>query len=246
MRLLVFPLVFIAAFNAPARAACEAIAEHEKPYIVCAFPADAGSVRLFWKDDAGKPYGGLGKLAETVQSNGERLLFAMNAGMYEEDLSPVGLYVENGRQLRAANVRSGPGNFHLKPNGVFYIGPRGAGVMETSRYLAEKPAAAYATQSGPMLVIGGRIHPKIRSTGASEKIRNGVGVDGNRIVFAISREPVTFHAFASLFRDRLKTPDALFLDGSISALYAQPDFRAGGLWPIGPIVGVVEKPRAER
>lgn len=245
MRRFALPFLLLMALSIPAMAACEPIADHEKPYIVCTFSADAASVRLFWKDDAGKPYGGLGKLADALQSKGDRLLFAMNAGMYEEDLSPVGLYVENGRQLRAANTRTGSGNFHLQPNGVFYIGSGGAGVMETSRYLAEKPAATFATQSGPMLVIGGRIHPKIRSTGTSEKIRNGVGVSGNRIVFAISREPVTFHAFASLFRDRLKTPDALFLDGSVSALYA-PDLRAGGLWPVGPIVGVVEKSRAAR
>ena len=103
-----------------------------------------------------------------------------------------------------ADTRDGASNFHLKPNGVFWIGDGVAGVEETSRYLAAAPPARFATQSGPMLVIDGRIHPKILPTGTSEKIRNGVCVrDGATVVFAIAEEPVTFYAFARLFRDGL-------------------------------------------
>src|SRR5579863_1084345 len=101
----------------------------------------------------------------------------MNAGMFETDLSPVGLFIEDGKQRRRADIRDGASNFHLRPNGVFYLGEGGgAGVMETSRFLAAGPIARYATQSGPMLVIDGRIHPKFRPNSASFKIRNGVGV----------------------------------------------------------------------
>jgi len=57
--------------------------------------------------------------------------------------------------------------------------------------------------------------------------------------FAISDEPVTFYEFASLFRDRLKCPEALFLDGSISSLYAPALERDDRLLPLGPIVAVV-------
>jgi uncharacterized protein YigE (DUF2233 family) len=140
-----------------------------------------------------------------------------------------------------ANTRSGAGNFHLKPNGIFYFGHGGAGVMETERFLKAGISADYATQSGPMLVINGVIHPKIEITGTSEKIRNGVGVrDGHIVIFAISDEPVTFYKFASLFRDTLACPNALFLDGSISSLYAPSLNRADRWQPMGPIVGVVE------
>ncbi len=88
-------------------------------------------------------------------------------------------------------------------------------------------------KSGPMLVINGAIHPKIEPTGTSEKIRNGVGVkDGHTIIFAISDEPVTFYKFASLFRDTFACPNALFLDGSISSLYAPRSTApiAGSRW----------------
>ena len=105
----------------------------------------------------------------------------MNAGMFGDDLAPVGLYVEDGKRRVRADTRAGPSNFHLLPNGVFWIGDGVAGVGETSRFLADAPAARYATQSGPMLVIDGSIQPKILPTGTSEKIRNGVCVrDGTR------------------------------------------------------------------
>jgi len=130
----------------------------------------------------------------------------------------------------------------MKPNGVFYFDSRRAGILETQAFLRAGLRPDYATQSGPLLVQGGVFHPKIEPSGTSEKIRNGVGVrDGHVAVFAISEDPVTFYRFASLFRDRLGCPDALFLDGSISSLFAPAVGRADGLLPLGPMVGVVDK-----
>ena len=213
-------------------------------FTVCAFDPRRDDIRLFWKGADGKPYGSLAALAEALKSKGERLVFAMNAGMFAEDQSPVGLYVENRVKLHGADTRAGASNFHMKPNGVFWIGDGAAGVTETSRYLADPPAARYATQSGPMLIVDGKIHPRILPTGTSAKIRNGVGAcDGGAVVFAIADEPVNFDAFARLFRDGLGCQNALFLDGSVSSLYAPELKRDDELEPIGPIVGVV-KPEA--
>jgi uncharacterized protein YigE (DUF2233 family) len=128
----------------------------------------------------------------------------------------------------------------MKPNGVFWIGDKAAGVTETSRYLANTPPTRYATQSGPMLIVDGKIHPKIKPNGTSLKIRNGVGAcSGGAVAFAIADEPVTFDAFARLFRDGLGCQNALFLDGSVSSLYAPELSRDDEPEPIGPIVGVV-------
>jgi hypothetical protein len=92
-------------------------------------------------------------------------------------------------------------------------------------------AISDAMQSGPILVTNGRIHPRFIPGYHSRHIRNGVGVDGDgRVVFAISNQPVNFHDFATLFRDALDCPDALYLDGSISEMYAPELFRFGG-WP---------------
>jgi uncharacterized protein YigE (DUF2233 family) len=92
-----------------------------------------------------------------------------------------------------------------------------------------------------MLILDGKIHPKIKPDGTSLKIRNGVGAcEGGVVVFAIADEPVTFDAFARLFRDGLGCQNALFLDGSVSSLYAPELSRDDELTPIGPIVGVVQ------
>lgn len=209
-------------------------------YTVCDVDARKASIRLFLRDGAGALYGGFSALAEALARDGATLAFAMNAGMYAPDFSPVGLYVEGGRQIRPANTAAGEGNFHMKPNGVFWVDGARAGVTETQRFLKSRARPAYATQSGPMLVIGGRINPHIHESGMSEKFRNGVCViDGHVARFVISNQPVTFHQFAALFRDRLGCADALFLDGgTASALYAPSLGRHDRFHPMGPMIGV--------
>jgi uncharacterized protein YigE (DUF2233 family) len=92
-----------------------------------------------------------------------------------------------------------------------------------------------------MLIIDGKVHPKIRPDGTSQKIRNGVGAcKGGAITFAIADDPVTFDTFARLFRDGLSCQNALFLDGSVSSLYAPELSRDDEPQPLGPIVGVVQ------
>ena len=138
------------------------------------------------------------------------------------------------------NLNDGPGNFHMKPNGVFWLGRGTAGVTESGAYLGLGLDPVYATQSGPMLVIDGELHPDFSADGISRKRRNGVGVSDEFVHFVISDTVVTFHEFASLFRDGLKTPDALFLDGQVSRLYAPELGRNEPGLDLGPIVGVVE------
>jgi uncharacterized protein YigE (DUF2233 family) len=219
---------------------CAPMRFEDAAYVVCTFDARRDDIQLFWKGVDDHVYGGFSRLAGALAARGRSLRFAMNAGMFEDNLSPVGLYIEDGRQRHRADLREGASNFHLRPNGVFYVGDGAAGVAETARFLADGPKARFATQSGPMLVLDGRIHPRISPSGASEKIRNGVGVrDGAIVSFAISEEPVTFYAFAKLFRDRLNCPNALFLDGTISSLYApELDRRDDPPRAIGPIIAV--------
>ena len=124
---------------------------------------------------------------------------------------------------------------------MFCIGADRFRVVESRAYDAHPPSCRFASQSGPMLVIDGKLHPRFLPGSTSRHVRNGVGVspDGRTATFAISERPVTFHQFASLFRDRLGAPDALYLDGSISKLYAPGIGRADGGVPMGPIVGLV-------
>ncbi len=206
-------------------------------YVICTFDLRTTTLKLHWKAPSGEPYGTVGTLARAEGRAGGPVAMAVNAGMYHSDLRPVGLYIEGGQQLKAANTAGGPGNFHLTPNGVFYFTADNAGVMETGKFLKTRPKADYATQSGPMLVIDGRLHPRFSANGPSLKIRNGVGVrDGQTVVFAISNDAVSFGDFGRLFRDTLKCPNALFLDGSISSLWAPSVGRSDEFWPAGPIL----------
>jgi uncharacterized protein YigE (DUF2233 family) len=212
------------------------------PYTICSFDLRQSDLRIFWRNEAGEPYGSFATLATGLAREGLTLEFAMNGGMYDRALSPVGLYIENGRELKAANTADAAGNFHLKPNGVFYIDGDEAGVLETGKFLAHRPAAEFATQSGPMLVIDGDIHPRFIADSDSLKRRNGVGVSGpHEVHFAISESGVSFHAFARLFRDRLGCDNALFLDGTVSSLYAPGIGRHDAWHRFGPIIAVVRR-----
>jgi uncharacterized protein YigE (DUF2233 family) len=180
-------------------------------------------------------------VAQSLAAHDQQLAFAMNAGMYREDYSPVGLLVMDSRQVHRLNLASGFGNFYLKPNGVFVLSTSGARIVESSEYRSLQEPAIFATQSGPLLIHAGEINPNLSPQGTSRLIRNGVGiVSANEVVFAISEDSVNFYDFALLFRDRLKCNDALYLDGNVSSLYAQSLGRHDERVPLGPIIGVTE------
>jgi uncharacterized protein YigE (DUF2233 family) len=222
---------------------CTQVSHERNAYTVCDVDLRKNAVRLYWQRPDGSPYAYLRSLPQSLDAKTGALIFAINAGMFDPAFRPVGLYVEQGRELMRANTKSGYGNFHLKPNGVFYVAGDMAGVLETSAYLKRRPAVDLATQSGPMLVINGRLHPKFDRASSSLKPRNGVGVRApNTVVFAISEGEVSFLAFARLFRDRLKCGDALFLDGgSASSLYLPTRGVGGNFLPLGPMLGVFAK-----
>ena len=221
---------------------CEPVDYEGVRYTVCEVDASQEDLELFLQDAAGEIYGQFTSVDRALAETGQRLTFAMNAGMYHDDRSPVGHYKEDGQEIMRVIPNAGPGNFGLLPNGVLCLRPGRADVFETLDYLASAPDCEDATQSGPMLVIDGALHPRFLKDGTSVYIRNGVGTseDGSRVVFAISDEPVNFHGFGLLFRDYLKVPNALYLDGNISRLYAPEIGRRDFGFAVGPIIGVVE------
>lgn len=221
----------------------------EPRYTVMRVDTRSEDLRLFLYDEQGAPLHRLKRLDALLKSQGKRLRFAMNAGMYEPDYAPVGLYVTDGRQLAPLNLAEGEGNFYLKPNGVFLLGSDGPKIVESSRYPAQASGVRLATQSGPLLLQQGAIHPRFDPGSKSRQIRNGVGVDGEIAYFVISDDPVSLYEFAQYFRDNLKCSDALYLDGAISSLYAPGLGRRASGAKLGPMIGVVEpgdEPRAPK
>jgi uncharacterized protein YigE (DUF2233 family) len=227
------------AAGAAGAAPCRKAAFEGEGYAVC--EAAAGDdLRLYLDDAEGVRLGTFERLGAMLEGQGRRLVFAMNAGMYHPDRRPVGLYVEDGREVSRLVTGAGPGNFGLVPNGVFCIRAEGFAVIETRAYAAKAPACRFASQSGPMLVIGGALHPRFLADSDSRYVRNGVGVsaDGARAWFVISDGAVNFHSFARFFRDGLGLADALYFDGSISRLYAPGIGRDDFGFPMGPIVAL--------
>ncbi len=234
-----FAALFLAGQTA---AACDQGSFEGIPYTACTVDPTTETIRLWHTAPDGKIFGTFERIEAALAQDGTKIGFAMNGGMYHDDRRPVGLYVENGVETAPLVTRDGPGNFGLLPNGVFCLGADGAQVTETLTFDREKPQCTFASQSGPMLVIEGALHPRFLENSTSRHIRNGVGVrpDGT-VVFAISDRPVTFHQFARLFRDDLGTPNALYIDGKVSRLYA-PEIRRHDIgFPLGPIVGTVLK-----
>lgn len=250
LRLSLAALTFLGAAGAARAEACRDESFENARYIVCTFDPAKDDVRLYWRGQDGRALRTFNALSRAINGEGRSLKFAMNGGMYEDDFSPVGLYVENGQKLAKVNTKTATGrpsqipNFYKKPNGVFYLGAGLAGVLTTERYIAIAPNARFATQSGPMLVIEGTIHPAFLVRSKDFKPRNGVGVspDG-KVHFVMTRGRVSFYAFAQFFRDGLGTKNALFLDGgSAPGIYApelgrnDPPSHGG----YGPIIAVVD------
>ncbi|WP_431192835.1 phosphodiester glycosidase family protein [Tianweitania aestuarii] len=219
-------------------------------YVVCSIDPASSDLRLFWRKDTGAPFRSFATLARSLEAEGKKLSFAFNAGMYDTDFTPVGLYIENGKQLRPVNstimerpAREIP-NFFKQPNGIFFFGPTKAGVLTTEEYIKRKPDPLFATQSGPMLVIRGKLHPALIPGSTDRNRRSGVGVcEDGHVHFAISETRVNFHDFARLFRDHLNCPDALFLDGGRgTGIYSPALERSDVSWHggYGPMIGLVE------
>ena len=234
-------VVGLASTGHASAAECEEMQVEGQGYTVCTVDPARDDLRLFLKDpDNDSTLGSFASVDRMLARDGARLVFAMNAGMYHADRSPVGLYIEDGREHAPLVTRAGPGNFGLLPNGVFCIRDGRVDVIETLRFADDRPACRDASQSGPMLVIDGDLHPRFLRDSDSRYIRNGVGTsaDGDRAWFVISGAPVNFHRFGRVFRDHLGAAQALYFDGNISRLHAPGLGRSDQGFPLGPVVGV--------
>jgi uncharacterized protein YigE (DUF2233 family) len=233
-------LLLLLAVLLPGLLASFSSAAADPRYTVVKIDLRTEKLELFLNDDAGVAFKRFDRLDAWLKAHDRRLVFAVNAGMYHPDFSPVGLFVRDGREESPLNLASGAGNFFLKPNGVFLVSDDGPRVVEASEYPAlAKTGVHLATQSGPLLLRRGVLHPALIPNSDSRKIRNGVGVTGHTAIFVLSETPVNFYDFALYFRDVLHCRDALYLDGTVSALHSKALGRSDFVRELGPILGVV-------
>lgn len=221
--------------------ACRSIIFENTPLTHCLAIPERHTISMDLGPSGEAPYRGLAAFAKAHNADG--IAFAINAGMFDDEGRPIGYFVEDSERLKELNTADGEGNFHMKPNGVFFGTGDTWEVRSTEDFLAnvsERPQ--FGTQSGPMLVIGGKIHPEITHDGPSRLIRNAVGVDDKgRAHFVISNAPISFGKLARFYRDELGVEDALYLDGSVSSLWNPATDRLDSTVPIGPIVVVERK-----
>lgn len=199
-----------------------------------------GRVEFFWSGANGEIFKSFENVKKEVEKSGGKLRFAMNGGMYQEDQKPLGLFIQNGKTLAPLNRREASGNFYLKPNGVFGIRQDNRAFLLRTEDFKDDGQIKFATQSGPMLLVGGQINAQFTEKSENLNIRNGVCVlDDGKIIFSISRRAINFYDFAVHFRDA-GCRDALYLDGFVSRMYLpEKDFTdLGG--EFGVIIAVVE------
>jgi uncharacterized protein YigE (DUF2233 family) len=197
-------------------------------------------LRFYWKDDTGQPIGSIQRLRDLLAKQQRKLVFATNGGMFKPDQSPVGLFIMQQAMVTPMDTSSGIGNFYLKPNGVLYITKAGKAAITTTPEFIYNDQIRDATQSGPMLLINGAIHPAFKKGSTNVNVRNGVGIlPDNRLVFAMSKSGINFYDFADYFK-RLGCKNALYLDGFVSRTYlpAQNWLQTDGNF--GVMIGVSE------
>ena len=176
-------------------------------------------IKFYWKDDKNQPFRSFQRLKDWLDSRARKLVFAMNGGMYKTDNSPLGLFIEAKKTITPLNTRSGSGNFYLKPNGIFYVTTDNTAAICTTDRFRNDLKIKYATQSGPMLVVNGKINTAFKEGSTNLNIRNGVGLlPGGRVLFVMSKTAVNFYDFADFFW-KAGCKDALYLDGFVSRTY---------------------------
>lgn len=194
-------------------------ASNEADFLVYKVNPKLQQLKLFWKDDNNKPFKSILNLKNWLETRNKKLVFATNAGMYQVDNSPLGLYIEERKQITPLNVRNAKGNFYWKPNGVLYIDTDNNAIVCNTEKFVNNGKIKYATQSGPMLVFDGKIHPEFKKGSTNINIRNGVGIlPNNELVFVMSKKEMNLYDFATYFKDA-GCKSALSFDGFVCRTY---------------------------
>jgi uncharacterized protein YigE (DUF2233 family) len=200
--------------------------------------SEVNNIQMFYKDQSGNRFWNIWNVKQSVEKQGKQLVFAMNGGMYTPLYKPVGLFIDHGKEIQPINLKNGDNNFCWKPNGVFAIDNNGKAQVTVSEKFSNSNIR-FATQSGPMILINGKMHEGFEIS-KSGYVRNAVGVKSNGdVFFCISLKAVTFQQLAE-FMLKNNCVDALYFDGSVSEMYCPQNNQWDCGSSFGVIVGVVK------
>src|SRR5262249_24646900 len=224
---------------------CRAREYAHNAYTVCEVDLAKHTVRLYWKRSDGIPYAYLSSLPRVLEHETGRLLFGTNAGMFDPAFKPVGLYVEQGRELVHVNTSSGYGISQMKPNGIFYMarrhGGRGGNTGISQAAPPDGPGDAIGADAGDKRARASSLRPG-QYLAQSAHWRWSTRGWQSHICHLPGRGVV--RRLARLFRDGLNCPNALFLDGgSASSFYASSLNSHGNILSLGPMLAVFERDR---
>jgi len=166
---------------------------NENSFVTYKVDTKKQDLKLFWKNENGQNFGSIENLKLWIEKKNLKLNFAMNGGMYKKDYTPQELYIENQKTLIHLDTTKAVGNFYLKPNGVFYLTTDNTAKICTTDFFRNNGKIKFATQSGPMLLIDGKIHSDFKEGSSNLNIRNGVGIlpDG-KVVFVYLKKKLIF------------------------------------------------------
>ena len=195
----------------------------DRHFRVWAVDPTSVAIQQYRKDAQAQALWSLQSLHNFVQSRSEKLLFAMNAGIFDTNMSPVWLFVANGRVEQPLNLTEGTWNFYLQPNGVFFVQKdKKASIMDSTNFsfFVDMKDVLLATQSWPLLLSHGTIHPSLNPSSSNTNIRNAVWITPQWTVFFVySDKEINMYALALYMRDVLGCEHALYLDWSISGWF---------------------------
>lgn len=154
---------------------------------------DAASIRMYWKDSKGIPYMTFERLLKTNKN----IEFITGVGKFSGEFSSTGLFIENGQLVHPIKtVQNSKVNLEIQPYGVFQINAAGASIAPLQAKRAYKNAI-WAIQSGPMLLMDGRINAALPNR--TKTLRNGVGIKKNGKVYFACME-ASMREFAEHFQ----------------------------------------------
>lgn len=207
----------------------------ESNYIVYNVDFKKENVKFYWLNNDGIPFERIDNL---LKLNPNKFKFIMNGGIYNDDFTPEGLYIENGKEFTPINLNDGAGNFYEKPNGIFYF-YKNKPFIVTSEKFKSNSKINYALQSGPMLITNGELNPSFTDQSTSKFIRNGVCLTkNNSLIFIVSRNPVTLYEFSVYAKSTQNCYNFLYMDGNLSRAYKYNEMNAPQKKPFVTMIAV--------